>query len=137
MILRSAITLLLFCSALFVSGQKAGQTKTYPLVIQFTSIGTGVPDKKPVTDFIKAFQKKNKIKNIKADTIGPMGREGEYYLGLSLTELTKKQKTLFIQQIKKVTKKTGDRGEIQYEENVSIEIPKPRNRAEPQKMKIE
>ena len=127
MITRLTIALVLFCSSLFASAQSE-QTKTYPIVIKFTSIGTGVPDKKPVTDFIRAFQKKNKIKNIKADTIGPMGREGEYYLGLPLTELSKKQKAVFIQQIKKVTKKTGDRGEIQYEENMSVNIPKSRNR---------
>ena len=62
---------------------------------------------------------------------------GEYYLGLPLTELSKKQKAVFIQQIKKVTKKTGDRGEIQYEENVSVNKPKTRSRTEPQKLNME
>jgi hypothetical protein len=51
--------------------------------------------------------------------------------------LNKKQKAAFIRQIKKVTKKTDDRGEIQYEENMSVNIPKPRNRAELQTIKIE
>ena len=68
MITRLTIALVLFCSSLFASAQ-GEQTKNYPIVIKFTSIGTGVPDKKPVTDFIRAFQKKNKIKNIKADTL--------------------------------------------------------------------
>jgi len=136
MIFRLAITLVIFSSSLFVSGQ-GGQKMKYPIVIKFTSIGTGVPDKKPIIEFIKAFQKKNKIKNIKADTIGPMGKEGEYDLALPLTELTKKQKAAFIQQIKKVGKMPGDRGEIQYEENVTINEPKTRPLATPQKIIIE
>ncbi len=136
MIIRSAITLVLFYSSFFVSAQ-VEQKKMYPLVIAFTSYGTGIPDKKPVIEFIRAFQKKNKIKKIKVDTIGPMGKEGEYNLALSLTELTKKQKTLFIQQIKKISKKTGDPGEIKYEENVSVDEPKNRKPPTPQKVIIE
>ena len=119
MITRSTITLALFFTTLFAFGQ-SGKQKIHPLVIKFTSYGTGVPDKKPVIDFIDSFKRKNKIKKIKIDTVGPMGKEGEYGLALLLTELTKKQKKLFIREIKMVSKRAGDRGEIQYEENVSI-----------------
>ena len=136
MIIRSTITWVLFCSALFVFGQPEKQ-KTYPIVIKFTSYGTGVPDKKPIIDFINAFKKKNKIKKIQVDTIGPMGKEGEYHLALFLRELTKKQKVLFIRDIKKVSKKPGDRGEIQYEENVSVNQPKNRTPPAQQKVTIE
>jgi hypothetical protein len=136
MITRSTITLALFSICLFVSAQKEQRTK-YPVVISFISYGAGVPDSKPVMSFIRTFQKKNKIKVIKIDTIGRRGKEGEYDLALLLRELTEKQKRTFIQQVKKVTKQKGDPGEIQFKENVSSDEPKNRDRFTPQKIKIE
>ena len=133
---RLIILLLLSCLGNLVYAQDTTQT-TYPLAVKFISIGTGVPDNKPVMDFIAAFKKKNKIREIKIDRIGPLGKEGEYDLALRLTELTKQQKKLFIQQIKKVDKKTGDRGHIHYEENVSYDKSKQPVHGKLQTIKIE
>lgn len=110
---------ILFCSLSLLTQAQKGQKGTYPIVARFISYGAGVPNNKPVMDFVKSFEKKYKTKKIKVDTIGPRGREGEYGLGFSLRELTDKQKKLFVQQIKKVTKRANDAGEIQYEENVT------------------
>jgi len=128
--------LTLFLSCLFASGQKEHGTK-YPIVIRFISYGAGVPDSKPVTDFIRSFQKKNKIKQIKIDTIGQRGKEGEYSLAFLLKELSEKQKRSFIQEIKKIASQKANRGEIQYEENVSIDKPRNNEGLTPQKIKIE
>ena len=88
-------------------------------------------------EFVGSFQKKYKTKKIQVDTIGPRGREGEYGLGFYLRELSASQKKSFVQQIKKVTKQTGDRGEIQYEENVSADDANIPGRGKPQTIKIE
>jgi len=90
-----------------------------------------------VTDFIRSFQKKNKTKEIKIDTIDRRGKEGEYSLGLRLKELSQTQKKIFIQQIKKVRKQKGDPGIIQYEENVTFDKTKDPTRVKPQAIKIE
>ncbi len=88
-------------------------------------------------DFVRSFQQKNKITKIKIDTVGQMGREGEYTLALSLDELTAKQKAAFIKKIKKVCKLKDDPGQIQYEENVTVDGSKNPRAATPQTIKIE
>jgi hypothetical protein len=78
------------------------KTDTYAVAINFNSKCCGVPDAKPLLDEIVAFKKLNKIKSISYDNIGPLGREGEYMMGFSLKELTKKQKISFVKLVKKV-----------------------------------
>jgi hypothetical protein len=87
-------------------------------------------------DFIAGFKKKYKIREIKVDRIGPLGREGEYDLALPLTELSKQQKKLFIQQIKKVKKK-DERGLMQFEENVTYDESKLPTRGKTQTIKLD
>lgn len=100
---------------------KAQQDSTsYPVVIQFNSIGTGVPGDSALRSCITCFKKKNKIEKLTASRIGPLGREGEYWLAFSLTELTKKQAALFRKQIKAVAEKKPDRGIMVYLENEKI-----------------
>jgi hypothetical protein len=89
------------------------KTDTYAVAINFNSKCCGVPDAKPLLDEIIAFKKLNKIKSISYDNIGPLGREGEYMMGFSLKELTKKQKISFVKLVKKVvpTLKTSGKDE--------------------------
>lgn len=101
---------------------KAQQDSTaYPVIIQFNSIGTGVPGDSALRYCINCFKKKNKVKKLTASRIGPMGKEGEYWLAFSLTELTKKQAALFRKQIKAVAEKKPDRGIMVYLENEKID----------------
>jgi hypothetical protein len=92
----------------------------YPVVIQFNSIGTGVPGDSALRNFIISFKKKNKIKKITASHIGPMGREGEYWLCFTLKELSHKQATAFIKGIKSVAEKPTARGSTVFVKNMTI-----------------
>jgi uncharacterized protein YegL len=84
----------------------------------------GVPSSDPLFSAIKAFKKKNNIKKaIAYSNIGPLGKEGEYMLGFTLSELTKKQKTAFIGMVKKIVPTMKEQGSASAEENVTIEAP--------------
>ena len=85
----------------------------YPVTIQFLSECCGVPGDAPLKKFLKDFKKQHKIKSLAAWHIGPMGREGEYYLAFPLKELNKKQALLFTDKIK-------DRGSAVCVENMKI-----------------
>ncbi len=89
---------------------KTPDVKGYPVVISFGSIGTGVPDAKPLEDYISKFKKENNIKTIIADKIGPFGREGEYKLCFKLSEFSKDQKSKFIASLKDVVANLKDKG---------------------------
>jgi len=108
------------------NAQDTSKTK-YPVIVSFQSICCGVPSEKPVVDFINAFKKKHKKKLITADHIGPMGKEGEYYLAFSLRELSKKQAKLFVNGIKNINKLPDDPGILTIKESMEIntaEIPR-------------
>ena len=90
--------------------QKMEEERKYPIVIAFGSIGTGVPDAKPLEEFVVKFKKDNKVKALSADKIGPLGREGEYKICFLLSELYDNQKTKFIDSLKEVVTKLNDRG---------------------------
>ncbi len=100
----------------------AQQKVTYPAVITFNSMCCGVPSDAPVMKFIKSFKKQYKIKKIAVDRIGPMGREGEYYLAFKLKELTKAQKQKFISQLKKIVPTMVDQGSAELKVNETIDL---------------
>lgn len=54
------------------------------------------------------------------DSIGPMGKEGEYYLAFRLKELSKAQKIKFIRQLKKIVAAMVDKGSAEIKENVTV-----------------
>ena len=89
----------------------------YPFVVKFNSIGTGVSSDKPLLTYITSFKKKYKIKKITYMRIGPMGREGEYYMAFPLKEMTKTQAAVFITEVKKVVAKIKDKGSVDTEVN--------------------
>ena len=100
---------------------------TYPLVVSFGSQCCGVPSETPLKNCIASFKKKYKIKKIKAIHIGPLGREGEYDIVFSLTELNKKQKKDLITRVKKIKKLSEDPGYLTVRENMEVvpaEMPK-------------
>ena len=115
----------LFISIIFLSTVQSLTAQdslkiSYPLVMSFQSQCCGVPTETSLHSFIAAFKKKYKIKKISAIHIGPMGREGEYYLVFKLTELNKKQKKDFISKIKKIKKLPDDRGTFSFTEKMEM-----------------
>lgn len=94
---------------------------TYPVVITFNSMCCGVPSQEPVTKLIQRFKKQYKIKKITADRIGPMGREGEYWLAFSLKEFSKTQQVLFIKQLKKTAAGMKDKGSAEVREHETVD----------------
>lgn len=102
-------------------GVNAQKQITYPVIVTFNSMCCGVPDSKPVMKFIKDFKKQHKIKWILVDSIGPMGREGEYYLAFKLKEMTASQRVKFIRQLKKIVPTMTDRGSAEIKEMYRID----------------
>lgn len=120
---RFSLGITIACIACLVFTPGKAQVKdscTYPVVVKFASIGMGVPSDSLLRNYINSFRKKNKVKKITACRIGPMGKEGEYWLAFSLAELTKKQAADFKSELKPVTEKMTDRGQTYFEENVMI-----------------
>lgn len=114
------LILAIITSGLLITSAHAQTDKVYPLVVAFNSFANGVPDSKPLEDYIKDFKKYYKIKSIAADQIGPLGREGEYKLAFPLKELTKKQRNIFMRNVKNVVLKMSDRGSAELLQNYSI-----------------
>jgi len=126
MIHRITLSLAICLVTLCTYSQNNKDSTTYPVVVQFQSECCGVPDEAPLLKFIRTFKKENKIKKIKALHIGPMGKEGEYYLAFTLTELKKKQKQTFIRKLKLVASRMKDKGSASVEEQmllVKTELP--------------
>jgi hypothetical protein len=98
----------------------AQQADTYPVIVSFNSMCCGVPSDTPLMNMIKSFKKQYKIKQVTADKIGPMGREGEYYLAFRLKEFSKAQKIKFIQQLKKAAATMKDKGSAEVRENETV-----------------
>ncbi len=112
---------LLFLMALLTSATHAQRIYNYPVVVSFNSMCCGVPDSRPVMKLISNFKRQYKIKRLAVDSIGPMGREGEYYLAFKLKEMTSAQKIKFIQQLKKIVPTMTDRGSAELKENMVID----------------
>lgn len=98
----------------------AQNSTTYPVVVSFGSLCCGVPSDEPVIKLIRSFKKQYKIKQIAVDNIGPMGREGEYYLAFRLKEFSKAQKIKFIQQLKKTAATMKEQGYAEIKENETV-----------------
>ena len=98
------------------------KTKTLSFVVKFQSVCCGVPNDSPLKKAINYFKKTNKLQKITATKIAPMGREGEYWIGFSLKELNRKQKSSFIRKMKTTTGKMKDKGYAACEENVKATI---------------
>ena len=107
-------------TALLSSATFAQNSTTYPVVVSFGSMCCGVPSNEPVIKLIKSFKKQYKIKQIAVYNIGPMGREGEYYLAFRLKEFSMAQKIKFIQQLKKTAATMKEQGYAEIRENETV-----------------
>jgi hypothetical protein len=107
-------------TALLSNAAIAQNSTTYPVVVSFGSMCCGVPSDEPVIKLIKSFKKQYKIKQITVDNIGPMGREGEYYLAFRLKEFSKAQKIKFIEQLKKTAATMKEQGYAEIKENETV-----------------
>ncbi|CAN5887866.1 hypothetical protein BH11BAC4_BH11BAC4_27340 [soil metagenome] len=94
---------------------------TYPLVVSFESHCCGVPAETSLRSFITSYKKKYKIKKLIANRVGPMGREGEYYIAFTLKELNKKQMRDFISMAKKIKPLKSDKGAMSFKEYFEID----------------
>lgn len=106
---------------MLATNANAQQTDTYPVIVSFNSMCCGVPSNAPVIKLVKAFKKQYKIKQVAVDSIGPMGKEGEYYLAFRLKEFSKAQKVKFIQQLKKTAATMKDNGLAEIKENETVD----------------
>jgi hypothetical protein len=113
-------TLLIF-SIILLTASTYAQKTTYPVIVSFNSMCCGVPDNAPVMNLIKSFKKQHHIKYISVDNIGPMGREGEYYLAFRLKEMSKTQKAKFIAALKKIAPAMKDKGSAEVRENEVVD----------------
>jgi hypothetical protein len=84
MVIMKNFFLSLFTIVLLNSATYAQKSIFYPVVVSFNSMCCGVPDDAPVMKLISSFKKQHRIKRIAVDHIGPMGKEGEYYLAFRL-----------------------------------------------------
>lgn len=116
------LLLAIFSVAIFTTSATAQKSKSYPVVVSFNSMCCGVPDNAPIMKFVSTFKKQNKIKQVIVDSIGPFGREGEYYLAFSLKEMSKKQKTAFIKQLKITAETMKDRGSAAVREKETVDL---------------
>ena len=106
----------------FTSMPQTDQSTIYPVVLQFQSECCGVPADSSLKLYVQSFRKKYKIKKqLKAVRIGPMGKEGEYWLVFSLKELNDSQCNLFIEQLKLVVVSLKDPGSVNLVENMDLQ----------------
>jgi hypothetical protein len=113
---------LITLSLLLLSINTFAQKTTYRVVVKFGSMCCGVPSNKPLLDYVAAFKKKNKIKKIVCDSIGPMGREGEYDMAFTLKELKKTQIENFVKEITALAGTMKEQGYANVEENIEIDL---------------
>lgn len=85
------LTLSIFCCT-FVFAQK---NDNY-VEIGYASICCGTPSTDPVMNYVSQFQKKNKTKSFEILKQPGLGREGEFNLYISTSQLSQTQKTNFI-----------------------------------------
>lgn len=85
--------------------------------MMFQSVCCGVPDQEPLDKAIRAFKKKEKMTSLRAWKIGPMGREGEYYLVFDLEKWPASRRKKFMEILRVVSGKLKDPGHVNLEEN--------------------
>jgi hypothetical protein len=108
-------------SFLLLSLNSFAQKTTYRVVVKFGSMCCGVPSNKPLLDYVAAFKKKNKIKKMACDSIGPMGKEGEYDMAFTLRELKKKQVDIFVKEVTALATTMREQGYTNVEENIEVD----------------
>ncbi|MEY8760342.1 hypothetical protein [Chryseobacterium tongliaoense] len=88
---KAVVIFSIFCSTFFFS-----QKNQSYLQIGYASICCGTPSADPVLNYVKKFQKKNKIRAFEIYEQRGLGREGEFNLYIGIDKLSKVQKSNFI-----------------------------------------
>ncbi|MCT2406340.1 hypothetical protein NZD88_02075 [Chryseobacterium antibioticum] len=86
------LTLFMFCCTFLFSQKNLRYVEIY-----YGSICCGTASTEPVTDYLKQFEKKNKLKALEVLIQRSKGREGEFSLYIGVDKLNKKQQKLFMQ----------------------------------------
>ena len=79
----------------------AGQEKLYVVGVGFNSICCGPASDQFLKDFVKKFNKTNKV-TIKADKIAGCGREGEYVVLFPMSKIKAATTKKFIAELEKI-----------------------------------
>lgn len=94
--------------------------------ISYSSMCCGTPSTKPVTDYLKKFEKSNHLKAFEILKQGGLGREGEFDLYIGTDKLGKKQKTAFTKGLQSVialqnkTRKQKSDGTVDFNPSVTV-----------------
>lgn len=86
-----------FCFAFFFSQKSMSYVR-----ISYGSICCGTPSTKPVTDYLKKFEKSNQLRAFEILKQSGLGREGEFNLYIGTDKLGKKQKSVFTKGLQSV-----------------------------------
>ncbi|MCT2562183.1 hypothetical protein [Chryseobacterium herbae] len=111
----------LFCSAFLFSQKNMNYVR-----ISYGSICCGTPSTKPVTDYLKKFEKNNRLSTFEIFKQGGLGREGEFNLYIGTDKLGKKQKTAFAKGLQSVitsqnkTRKQDSDGTVDFDPAVTV-----------------
>ncbi|KXH84791.1 hypothetical protein [Chryseobacterium kwangjuense] len=84
-------TVFLFSSVFFFS-----QKNQNYIQVSYSSICCGTPSTQPLMDYVKQFEKKNKLRPLEILRHSGLGREGEFNLYIGIDKLSKKKKTTFL-----------------------------------------
>lgn len=77
------------------------QTNKSFIMISYSSICCGTPPEKPIIDFIKNFEKKNKLKQYEMFVESGLGKEGEFAFYIGTDNMKPKQLKSFNDGLKK------------------------------------
>ncbi|MFC6267800.1 hypothetical protein [Frigoriflavimonas asaccharolytica] len=94
--------LIILCLILMLSFSY-GQKNLKYIEVGFSSICCGTPSSQPIIDYIKNFQKQNKLKNFEIWKESGLGYEGEYALYIGIDQLNKRKKALFLTELKSIS----------------------------------
>jgi len=115
------LTLSIFCST-FVFAQK---NENY-IEIGYSSICCGTPSTDPVINYINQFQKKYKTKPFEILQQQGLGREGEFNLYISTSQLSQSQKTNFVKGLQSaissqnIKRKENSDGTVNFQETQTV-----------------
>jgi hypothetical protein len=119
--MKTALLIYFLQLGIFTTYCQQKEIETFPLVIRFASHCCGVPSDTSVVNFITCFRRSFKTESLAAKKIGPMGKEGEYYLAFSLDELSSKRAKKFVKEIECISIAPGDKGSIHYEKDFTVD----------------
>ena len=115
------LTLSIFCCT-FVFAQK---NENY-IEIGYSSICCGTPSTDPVINYINQFQKKYKTKPFEILQQQGLGREGEFNLYISTSQLSQSQKSNFVKGLQSaissqnIKRKENSDGTVNFQETQTV-----------------